>query len=153
MLIIRESSIDELERAPNIHDILDEYAAECAIDKLPPPNPDVNTYRALEAAKKLKIIGAFMDDELIGYASILTTSLPHFSLLLSIMESLFVTKTHRGTGAGARLLKAAEQHADSMKSYGLLISAPIGGVLAEVLSKSSAYTETNRTFFRGFNRE
>ena len=48
---------------------------------------------------------------------------------------------------GLKLLAAAEEKARELKSLGLLVSAPFGGNLWELLPRCR-YVETNRVFFK-----
>lgn len=151
-LEIRDSNISELENAPNIHDLLLEYAAESAIKGLPHPSAKVSLYKTLEQNNSLHTIGAFLDGILIGYINILYPILPHYGAIIAVAESYFVAKEQRKTGAGLKLLRAAQEFAKTKNSPGILVSAPIGGDLAEVLPRVG-YTETNRVFFMGFGDE
>lgn len=151
-VIIRKTTILEMESLANIHELLDEYSAESAIDGLPTPKAKVDNYKTLEASGSLYILGAFLNDLMVGYITILFPILPHYSALVAVAESFFVAKAYRKTGAGLKLLKEAELHAKSAGSPGLLVSAPFGGNLAEVLPHVG-YGETNRVFFKGFTHE
>ena len=152
MMIIRECTISELEQEPNIHTILDEYAAESSIKGLPTPKALVQTYKNLEASGALHVIGAYINSTLIGYITVLSPVMPHYSAVVSVTESYFVMAEYRSTGAGLKLLRAAEQYAESIGSAGLLVSAPTGGRLAEVLPRVG-YNLTNQVFFKGFADE
>lgn len=150
MLEIRKSSIAELEGSDNINDILNEYAAESSIDGMPCPLPNAEMYKTLEKSGTLIVFSAFLDKCLIGYITVLTTYLPHYSALTSIIESFFVSAYYRKTGAGLKLLHEAEKFVQSIGSVGCLISAPKGGILADVLPRCG-YKETNLVFFRRLN--
>lgn len=149
-LIIRKCTIADLENASNISEILEEYAAESAIKGLPHPFAKVDTYKYLETTGAIYPIGAFFDDLLIGYIIVLSPILPHYSVRIAVGESFFVSKAHRKTGAGLKLLHAAEDYAKEATAVGILISAPFGGNLADVLPHVG-YTETNRVFFRSLD--
>lgn len=148
-LIIRKCFISELENEDNIDEILAEYADESAIAGLPAPAAKVDMYKHLESIGSLYTLGAFADGSLIGYITVLTPVLPHYSAVIAVVESFFVLKAHRKTGAGLKLLHEAERYAGSVGSPGILVSAPFGGDLAEVLPHVG-YIETNRVFFRSF---
>ena len=131
-------------------EILDEYGDECHIDGLPNPSAKKDMYLEMERSGALHTIGAFLENTVIGFVTVLAPIVPHYGVLVAVTESFFVAKEHRKTGAGLRLLRAAEQYAKERGSPGLLISAPFGGSLAEVLSRMDDYVETNRVFFRKF---
>lgn len=95
------------------------------------------------------MIGAYLDDILVGFCHVLVSLNPHYSALLAVTESLFVAAAHRGTGAGLALLREAENVARERGAAGMLVSAPTGGTLAAVLEHSKGFRETNRAFFRG----
>jgi GNAT superfamily N-acetyltransferase len=149
MLEINYSTVAELEAAPNFGALLDEYAAESAIHGLPHPKAKMELYKLMETTGVLEAVGAWADDKLIGFITVTTCVLPHYGEYISATESFFVSKAERSTGAGLRLLRAAECIARRLNAKGLLISAPIGGTLAEVLELTD-YRETNRVFFKGF---
>jgi GNAT superfamily N-acetyltransferase len=148
-LLVRQCGISEV---LNSTELLDEYASESAIDGLPLPSAKVEMYLHMESVGALHTIGAFLNDELVGYITLLSPVLPHYSVLVTVAESFFVAKKYRKTGAGLKLLHAAEKYAKELGSPGLLVSAPFGSDLAEVLPRVS-YVETNRVFFRNFNNE
>lgn len=149
MLVIRKTSIYELETSPNIKDLLDEYAQESSVSGLPHPSAKVETYRHLESIEAIRIIGAFVDDVLAGFIVVLSPVLPHYSVRVAVGESFFVAQAYRKTGAGLRLLRAAEDYTKEIGVCGFLVSAPLGGDLAEVLPHVG-YAETNRIFFKGY---
>ncbi len=148
-LIVRKCDISEVLNSKNL---LDEYASESAIDGLPLPTAKVDMYNNMEGAGALHTIGAFSDDILVGYITLLSPILPHYSVLVTVAESFFVAKEYRKNGAGLKLLREAEKYAKERGSPGLLVSAPSGGALAEVLSRMD-YVETNRVFFRKISDE
>lgn len=148
-IAIRKISIADIEAAPNIAALLTEYADESAIQGLPPPAAKMAQYKQIESACILHTFGAYLDDTLIGFITVLTSILPHYSVPVSTSESFFVAKEHRKTGAGLKLLHEAEGHAKKAGSKGILICAPTGSILATVLP-GLGYVETNRVYFRGF---
>lgn len=137
-----------MESSPNIAEMLEEYAAESSIEGMPSPTAKVEMYKHLESTGDIHIIGAFLGEMLIGLITVLSPVLPHYSVRVAVAESFFVSKIHRYTGAGLKLLKEAEEYSKNIGSRGLLVSAPFGGDLAEVLPHVG-YAETNRVFFRG----
>jgi GNAT superfamily N-acetyltransferase len=143
----RYTTIKEMEACENIHDLLHEYSEESSVRGLPTPNAKAELYKSIEDTGALQTIGAFVDDKLIGFIVILSPIIPHYGALVCVVESFFVTKPYRKSGAGIRLLRMAEDFAKSKGSPGLLVSAPINGSLCDVLPHVG-YTESNRVFFR-----
>lgn len=147
--IIRTCSAEEILSAPNLPELLAEYGTESSIPGIGAPNFQPDMYRMLETSGSLVPIGAFDNGQLIGFVSLLVNVLPHYGVRVGVIESFFVAKAARDTGAGIKLRAVAEAESKARGAVGLLISAPTGGRLAAVLGKDKAYTETNQVFFRG----
>lgn len=146
-VMIRKTTVSEVETNENFPALAKEYAEESAIHGLPSPDEKLSVYRVIEASGVFHVYGAFLLDKLIGFISVLTPVIPHYGVMIAVSESFFVAKDQRRTGAGLKLLRAAEAHACSAGSPGMLVSAPLGGILAEVLP-CVGYRETNRVFFK-----
>jgi GNAT superfamily N-acetyltransferase len=144
---IQQVTISALEAEPNFKDLLAEYAAESAIDGLPPPSAKMEMYKALEKSGALVTWGAYVGGKLVGFITALSTVNPHYGVKITVSESFFVSKEYRKTGAGIKLRRIAEAHTDAIGSVGLLITAPFGSNLAAALPHEG-YRETNRVFFR-----
>lgn len=149
-LVIKKCTISEIESASNITQILQEYAAESAIKGLPHPLAKVDSYKQMELSGALHVIGAFFSDVFVGYIIMLSPILPHYSVRVAVVESFFVAKEYRKTGAGLKLLHEAENQARAAGGHGILISTPAGGNLAEVLPHVG-YEHTNQVFFRALD--
>jgi GNAT superfamily N-acetyltransferase len=132
---------------PSFPALIAEYAAETAIDGMPPYDAKVENYRKLHQAGVLHVFAAVQDGELVGFLSMLISLLPHYGVNVAVVESVFVSAAHRKGGIGLRLIAEAEKHATVMGSPGLLISTPMQGNLIKLLPKCG-YTETNRVFFK-----
>lgn len=146
---VRRCTVAEILHAPNIDQITEEYASESSIKGMPHPLAKMEMYYQLEAVDALCAFGAFVDGVPVGFISVLSTIIPHYSIRLSVSESFFVLKGYRKTGAGMKLLRMAEDKAREAGAPGLLVSAPYGGVLADVLPHSG-YAPSNTIFFRAF---
>lgn len=148
-LVVRQCAVADILQAPNIDLIAEEYAIESSIKGMPHPVGKMGMYYQLEALGVLRAFGAFVDDLPVGFITVLSTTMPHYGVYLSVSESFFVMKAHRKTGAGLRLLRMAEDCARDIGAPGLLVSAPYGGVLADVLPHTG-YAPSNTVFFKGF---
>ncbi|WP_178084351.1 GNAT family N-acetyltransferase [Pseudomonas sp. F(2018)] len=148
VVLIRPCTVAEVEAAGTLQLLLAEYGAESSMPELGQVSASFETYRAMEAAGALHIIGAF-GPELVGLASVLVYGLPHYAgRRVCAMESFFVAPGARRSGAGLKLLRAAEHLARELGAAALMVSAPAAGRLAVVLPRSG-YREANRVFIRG----
>lgn len=131
--VIRKCSVSEIEGDPACAAMIEEYAAESKIEGMPPINTQWETYRAMESMGLLHAFCATVDGKMVGYISLLVTVLPRYGVPIAVSESYFVAKEHRKTGAGLKLLAAAEEKARELGAAVILVSAPVGGDLAKVL--------------------
>jgi len=150
VLEIKKSSISELKNASNIQELLEEYATESAHKNMPRPDVKAEVYLALEATGILHTFISKENNNIIGYITFLITVLPHYGVPMAVTESFFVRKIDRKTGAGLRLLSAAEDYAKNAGAFGILVSAPYDGVLSKILHHSTEYSPSNVIFFRSF---
>jgi GNAT superfamily N-acetyltransferase len=141
----------------SVRDILDskelisEYASECSIPAIGPIEPQPYIYEAIEASG---IMAAFMvrdEGRDVGFAVMLMPVLPHYGKKVATIESLFIAKDSRRSGAGRELMRAVEDHAKAAGCAGILYSAPVGGQLERLLEASKPYQRTNSVFFRKFD--
>lgn len=146
-LRIAQCRVADIEASPDFAALADEYAAETLLDGMPPPTARWPQYHALEDAGLLTAFAAREGEALLGFISVLATPLPRYAEPVAMCESFFVAKAYRRTGAGLRLLRAAEQKAREIGSRGLIVSAPYAGRLFEVLPRLG-YGEAARVFFK-----
>lgn len=147
-LTIRHCSIDDIQGAPNIGALMDEYTVEAHNPEQHSPDVQWEQYRKLVEAGVMTPIAAFIGDELVGFAGVLTSEMPHHGKKLAITESLFVANAHRKGGVGLKLIRAAEEHARNVGAACLLVTAPHGGSLERVMPRLG-YRHSNSTFVRG----
>ena len=142
---IRRVSYSEILSAPNAQRLIAEYAAECSI---PDAEPQVAMYAAMEQAGALACFGAYADEELVGFISIVTSPMPHNGKRVATVESFFVRSLLRGCGAGNFLLDAAEEYATESGCLGILNTARIGSRLDNVLRRRAGYEATHTVHTR-----
>jgi GNAT superfamily N-acetyltransferase len=146
----RKCTFAEIEANENFRPLMAEYAKEALIHDLAPPANQFAAYPLLEGTGMFHIWGAFAKEKLVGVIALILPVLPHYGVMVAVTESFFVSKDYRKQGAGLRLLRTAMHKAREEKAPGVLVSAPYGGRLAELLEKSPYFRETNRVFFRKF---
>ncbi|MFU2088160.1 GNAT family N-acetyltransferase [Bordetella bronchiseptica] len=149
--IVRRVAFAELADAPTFASLCAEYAQESANADLAGRAPDHHAYAGMEAAGVAHFLGVFRGEELVGFACLLVTPVPHFKgRLIGTTESIFVAAAHRPGGAGMALLRATEALARDLGATGLYVSGPAEGRLVQLLP-AAGYRETNRTFYRGLH--
>ncbi|WP_110995386.1 GNAT family N-acetyltransferase [Pseudomonas sichuanensis] len=145
--VIRRCTVAEIEQAGALPELLAAYGDESRIPEFGEVEANFGAYRAMEASGALHVVGVFAPG-LVGLASMLVYGLPHYAgRRICTMESFFVDPAHRAGGTGLKLLRAAERCAADLGATAMMVSAPAGGRLAEVLPRSG-YRETNRVFLR-----
>ena len=147
---IRNCSYADVSEDPSFPRLSAAYARESGIEGLPSPTPDTAHYLAADSCGLCHMIGAYLDEELIGFVNVLVASFPHYSTKIATLESWFVHPEHRHTGAGLALKAAAERTAIAHGAAGMFVSTPFGSQLAAVMDAQSSYRETNRVFFKVF---
>lgn len=145
---ITKVRMDAVVDAPEFPALIEAYDAECAIDGLPSPQAKMDSYRFLELTGVLHVFSAVHEGELVGFITVAAPPSLHFSVPLAVTESFYVTPAHRGF-TGLQLLNVAERQAKACGSPGLLVSAPLGGRLCELLPKVG-YRPTSMVWFKGF---
>lgn len=145
---IRACTVAEVEASPMLPALLAAYAEESRIAEIGTPEANFASYRAMEAAGSLRIIGAFAP-ELVGFAVLLVYGLPHYTgRMVGSLESFFVSPLERRHGTGMKLLHAAEDLACDLGAVALMVGAPVGSRLDTVLEHAIGYRPTNRVFTR-----
>lgn len=144
---VKPCSVVQIIQAPEFPELVEEYAAESAIAGMPTPAAKLERYRALDDAGLIHAFVAMKADRMVGFITMLAPPSLHFEVPLAVCESFFVASAHRKGGAGLRLLKEIEDRARTLRSPGLLVCAPVGGRLFEVLERRG-YRETNRVFHK-----
>lgn len=142
--MIRLISYNDVRHVP---ELLAEYAAECSNPALGRFNPQWSMYAHLEESGVLTAFGAYSGDELVGFASVLVSILPHFGNKAATCESLFVRKSERAVGLGTELLSAVRAHSTHVEHCShIFYIAPIGSQLEALLERDKRTHRTNSVF-------
>lgn len=129
-------------------ELLKEYAEECSLPEVGEINPQQEMYATMQALGVNKFFAAYEGLNLIGFASVLTAVLPHYSRKVATIESIFVAKEHRSTDAGRALMHTVEHHAKEQGCGAILYSAPAGGKLERLLTVKGGYRHSNTVFVK-----
>ena len=147
-LSIREIRYVDVLAASNAVDLLAEYERECSIPAIGATNPQGDIYANLETLGLMHTFGVFAGEELVGFGSILLSTLPHYGKKVAVQESLFISKPYRSGAIGRRLLHTLEDFAQRADCVAILYSAPTGGAFDKLLALTSSVIRTNSIYCR-----
>ena len=97
--LVKKCTISDLEAESNLAELIAEYAAECSIEGMPEPRFKWDLYKSIEGAGMMHAYAAHVEGVLVGFAFVITTVNPHYSIVLATTETLFVTKDARRSHA------------------------------------------------------
>lgn len=129
-------------------ELIEEYAAECADPIFGEVKPAAEIYAAAEKAGLLQCLGVYADNRLAGFATVMSSVLPHHGVQVALVESLFVSARYRAGGFGTDLLRAIEDYARESGADGVLYSVRPDSRL-ERLFEMKNYPRVGATFYRG----
>jgi len=124
--------------------LLAEYVAECANPVLGTPQPQWETYETMQASGIAQAFSVYLDEEPVGFSSLIAAVSPLYGVMVATVDALFVTQKHRDTLAAARLLAAMEGTARARGCKAIFYSSPAGSDMEAVLGKR--YTRTNSAY-------
>lgn len=142
-LNIRTIGVADLETTANKELLIEAYADECKCDAVPMINPNFNTYHHLQSYDALDVVGMYDGSTLVGFAGAITVELPKYSQLGTTTEFVFVLKEYRKYNAGLRLINELERRAKDRGSVSFFISAPVGGSLDKIATRSLGLTKSH----------
>jgi hypothetical protein len=122
-VIVKPVSVADVENAPNVTALLDEYASY-SLPELPHPNTKFDVYHHLESIDALRVFGAFDGDKLVGFITVLLPTSSHYGFCVPVTESFFVSKEYRASGAARKLIDAARLSSKNFGANGLVIVLP-----------------------------
>jgi GNAT superfamily N-acetyltransferase len=105
-------------------------------------------YQVMEDSGLMKCFGLYDGPRVVGFASVLTSVLPHYGKLVATVESIFVDAEYRGGFGSAQLIRAIEAFAGASGCVVILYSAPAGGALEDSFGGRPEYERTNSVFCR-----
>ena len=143
---IRRCSYTEILGPDTTQGLLEEYAAECSVAA----DPQYHMYEALERCGGLQCFGAWVQDQLVGFCSVIVSVMPHHGQRVASIESIFVANEYRWTGAGLQLLSVAECYAAEQGCIVLLYQPRVGSAMESILSRRHGVKRTHSVYTRRF---
>lgn len=140
MLPVRAS---DLLTAPGGEVLFAAYAEECSIPSIGKPDPQPEIYQMMEDSGLMKCFGLYDGPQIVGFASVLITVLPHYGKQVATSESLFVDRKYRKSFGSGKLFSAVEAFAGASGCIAIMFIAPEGSEFAEFLDGREEYERTN----------
>jgi len=148
--VLRKVTADDMLADPMFYILVVEYEQESANPELGRYDWQAPIYRALEEEGKLHIVAAYNGGKLVGFATAITSILPHCGKLIASTESLFVSKEQRKGRLGMNLVEELEYLAKQNGAMALFLTAPVNGALGK-LAPRMGYRHTNEVFFKALH--
>ena len=142
MVDVRKGDIIELFNSPNMLTLYKEYSKESKNTLTPEIDPCEEMYVGMENLGMLDFVGAYDGDKLVGFIVALTTTMAHYSLAATTVESFFVIEKYRKYGTAKRLLKEIESIAKEKGAVNVFMSSPIHSAL-HLAARAMGYTNTH----------
>lgn len=134
MMQIEPSCVSELYGDTGFKDMVAEYILH-SNPAMPPPVFKESDYLQREKFGVLDCWRVMVDGKLGGFMSIVTAYSLHFGPNILVVESLFVMKKYRMTGAGFKMVRLAKEHAKRRGAPVVVVQCPYGAPLAKLLEK------------------
>jgi N-acetylglutamate synthase-like GNAT family acetyltransferase len=144
---ITRCSWSDIENEPGLVEILAEGTTEAGLLE---GKACKELYRALEQNKVLKVIKCEKEGNLVGLAIIILFTSLHYSVMLAQLDTIYVLKEYRSSGAGLKLLKEAEKIAEEAKVPVLFYNARINSEIETILLYKDDYELTHTIFCKRF---
>ena len=123
---VKALTFQELETSKGFAGLIEEYIAETANMAGTRPQIISESYRALSDAGKIRSIGAFDGETVVGVAIVLINESRHYPHPICSVDALYLSKPWRKGVNGIRLLNKAKEEAKVAGSPGLAFMAPPG---------------------------
>lgn len=141
--VIEPISLADFFAEPKHWELIEGYRQECAKPPFDKSTPNQEAYLALDKAGLIDMGVMTESGEPIGFVLIVTSMLPHFSMVCSTVESLYLKPEKRQGFAGVRLLNWAKRAAKARGSVGLNLTAVEGTRLERLCLKLGRKTSHN----------
>lgn len=111
---IERVDVDSIFASPLFDGLAKAYSDECRVKMLGEGAPVVNKdmYRKLQGMGLMETFGAYVGDQLCGFAAVVKSPSLHLSIDTAILDAIFVSPKHRAS-VGLRLLHVVEDFARS----------------------------------------
>ncbi len=123
---IREVPFALVGLAEGFEELIKEYSEETANPAIGEPKALIERYQFLNEQGRLKVIGAFEEDRLVGIATVMIAKSQHYPFPVASIESLYLMKEVRKGTNGVRLLRGVKRVVKESGAPGIAFMAPPG---------------------------
>jgi len=142
-MIVKKIVVKDIFDSSLFDNMKDEYEDESKVSTIGiSSNPQLNVYQALEKNGSLACIGAYDNDVLVGFMTVITSVVLHYSQLSTTIESQFILRKYRGGGTWKKMMNLAEEIAKDRGSFMLVMTSAIGTDF-EIVANRSGFNATN----------
>lgn len=120
--------------------ILAEYAKDCLMDVY---DPQEQIYEAMDKAGMLHCLGVYKGGQLVGFASLVVSIMPHNGKKIAAVESVFALPEYRKYGVGLYLVRAARDKAKELGCDLVAYTPRLGSALDKILEHSDSCIKTH----------
>lgn len=145
-MIIRKVDVRDILFSDNSETLFEAYAQE-AENKIIKEKiqPNCEKYVLLYDTGLLHCIGAFDKDKMVGFITFIINDVLHYSKLSSVIESQFVLKEYRKSGAWNKMLKLVKDMSKENGAKNIFMTTTPNSKLDKVLQKKG-YILTNNIY-------
>lgn len=133
-MLVEPTCVRELYADPDFEMMVTEYSLH-ANKKFPKPRYRQADYQKMEDAGVLNSWRVIVAEKLVGFITVMNSNPLHFGCAIGVVESLFVLKAHRFTGAGVKMFETVEQFSRSTGLNVLVVQCPFASKLKLLLEK------------------
>ncbi len=120
--------------------LIAEYAKDCLMDGY---NPQEQIYDAMDKAGMLYCFGAYIEGQLVGFVSIVVSTMPHNGKKIAVGESIFALPEYRKYGIGLQLIQKARDFAEENGCDLIVYTPRIGSAFDKVLEHRDSCIKTH----------
>ncbi len=150
MITVQKVDSNVLLDDPDFYILAVEYEDESSNKELGPCNWNRKQYLEMEERGVFHIVAAHDNGKLVGLATAVVAVLPHYSVPVATVESIFVRPEYRKGRVGLHLIDKIESVAKDGGAMGLFLTAPVGSSLAGIAPRKG-YRHTNEVFFKSLH--
>ena len=148
-MMITYKVIDTLEffAHESTQELIDAYVAEGKKVNPLDSDPDMDFYKHIHKLPNTSLVAAYHKNKIVGYMFAITSPVPHYNVLGTTIDSIFIYEEYRSGGTARIMLDILSKDAKMYGSKHLFMSAPLKSVLHRV-APSLGFTKITSVFMK-----